>query len=80
MAAILDLKVKISSNHQNNINYELFGQKSPKKHIICSIVGQTIENVISNMVDGGHFGFWPLTEYARIFASGTPTNFFIQLS
>ena len=80
MAAIMDLKFKISSNHQNNINYEFFGQKIPKNHILCSIVGKTIENVISNMVDGGHFGFWPLTEYARIFASGTPAHFFIQPS
>ena len=80
MAAILVLKVKICSNHQNNINYELFDQKCSRNHIICSIVGQTTDNVISNMGDGGHFEFWPLTEYARIFASGTPAHFFIQPS
>lgn len=36
-------------------------------HILCSIVGQTVEKIFSQMADGGHFGFGA---FAHIFARG----------
>ena len=69
MTDILDLKVKINSNHKTSINYDFFDPKNPRKHTLCSIVVQTTEKVISNMANGGHFGFWPLMENVHMFVS-----------
>ena len=52
-------------------------KKKHKNHILCGTVGQTIEKIIFNMADGGHFGFGALTDLARIFAKGMGANFFI---
>lgn len=73
----MDLKVKNRSNNQNNIKYEFLDPKNPNNHILCSTVGQTIEKIIFNMADGGHFGFGALTELAHIFARGMGAKFFI---
>ena len=65
--AILDLNVKNRSNHQNDIKNEFLEPKSPRNHVLYSIICQTIEKVIFLMADGGHFGFGALTELAHIF-------------
>ena len=77
LAAILDLKVKNWSNHQNDIKYEFLDPKSTRNDILCSIVGQTIEQIIFKMAAGGHFLFRALTELAHIFARGMGAIFFI---
>ena len=66
----MDLNVKNRSNHQNDIKYEFLTPKSPRNHVLYSIVGQTTEKIISIMADGGHFRFGALTELAHIFARG----------
>ena len=48
-----------------------------KKHILCGTVGQTIEKILFNMADGGHFGFGALTDLARIFAKDMGAKIFI---
>ena len=79
MVAILDLKFKSRLYHYTYINYERIGPKNLRNHIIWSIIGQTIENVISNLADGSHFGFGALKKIAHIFQSGTPTKVFFKL-
>jgi hypothetical protein len=66
----LDLKVETNSNHQNDIKNDFLDPKNPKNHILHSTVGHTIEKIIFNMADDGHFGFGPLTELAHTFARG----------
>ena len=66
----MDLKVETNSNHQNDIKNDFFDPKNPKNHILHSTVGHTIEKIIFNMADDGHFGFGPLTELAHTFARG----------
>jgi len=66
----LDLKVKTRSNHKNNTRNEFLDPKNPKIHILYSIIGQTIEKIIFNIADGGHFGFGALTELAHTFEKG----------
>ena len=51
MAAILDLKVKYRSAHQNNITNEFCNSKNPQNHILHSTVSQTTEKLI--------FKTWP---------------------
>ena len=65
MAAILDLKVKSRSNHENDIRYEFLDPKYLRNHILHRIVGQINENPIFKMVEGGHLEFGALTELAR---------------
>ena len=67
----MDLKVVKRSNHQNDIKYEFLDPKSPRNDILCSIVGQTIEKIISKMADGSHIGFWPPKTLAHTFARVT---------
>jgi len=73
----LDLKVNNRSNHQNDIKYELLDPKSARNDILCSIVGQTIEKIISKMAYGGHFGFGAPTDLAHTFARGMGAKFVI---
>jgi hypothetical protein len=73
----LDLKVRNKSNHQTDIINDFIDPKNPKKHTLYRIVGQTITIIISNMVDGGHFGFMAFTEFAHTFARGMGGKFFI---
>jgi len=40
-------------------------------------VGQMVEEIISKMADGGHFGFGALAELAHTFARGMGAKFVI---
>ena len=73
----MDLKVKNRSNHQNDIKYEFLDLKCPQNRILFIVVGQTIEKIISSLANGGHVGFWALTELAHTFARGMGAKFFI---
>ena len=64
-AAILNLKVKRRSNHQNIIKYEFSDPNNGKNDILYSIVGPTIGKLIFKMADGGHFEFRAPTELAH---------------
>ena len=44
---------------------------------LCNIVGQMVEEIISKMADGGHFGFGALAELAHTFARGMGAKFVI---
>ena len=63
------------SDHKTDIKYEFLDPKKPRKHMLISTLGQTIEKPIIKMVGGGHFGFWPPAELAHTFARVTPAIF-----
>jgi UDP-2,3-diacylglucosamine pyrophosphatase LpxH len=71
----LDLKVRNNSDHQTDIINDFIDPKNSKNRILHKIVGQTITMIISNMVDGGHFGFMAFTELAHTFARGMGVYF-----
>ena len=73
----MDFKVKDRSNHQNNPKFGFLGLQSPKKEVLYNIVGQLMKKIIFEMADGGHIGFWALTELARTFERGMGAKFFI---
>ena len=50
---------------------------NPKNHILCNIVGQMVEEIISKMADGGHFGFRALAKLAHTFERGMGAKFVI---
>ena len=77
LAAILDLKVKNRSNHQNNIKLEFLDPKMVENDILCKSVGQTIQKIIFKMADYGHFEFAALTDLARTFERGMGAKFCI---
>ena len=63
------------SDHKTNIKYEFLDPKNPRKYMLISTLGQTIEKPIIKMVGGGHFGFWTPAELAHTFARVTPAIF-----
>jgi hypothetical protein len=72
----LDLKVKTRSNGKIDIKYEFLDPKNPRKHMLISPVGQTIEKLIFDMAGGSHIGFWPPTKLAHTFVRVTLAIFF----
>ena len=71
MAAILNLKVKTGPDPKADIIYEFFDPENPRNAILIYHLSQTIEKVIFNMADGGHFGFLPTVTYAHTFERDT---------
>ena len=78
-AAILNLKVKNRSYHQNNVIFQFLDPKLPENHVLFENVCLTIEKIIYIMANGGHFGFGAPTELARTFERGMGAKFFIYL-
>jgi len=71
LAAILDLKVIITSDCKNDIKYEFLDPKNPRNHILHYSFSQTIEKLFLKMAYGGYFGFLPSTTYAHTFERDT---------
>jgi len=65
----LDLKIKIRSNCQVNIKFEILDTQNNENDILHDNIGQTIEKRIFKMTDGGHLGFLPIMS---ILESDTP--------
>jgi len=53
-AAIFDLEAITRPDHKTDIKYEFLHPKNPRKHMMISTAGQTIEKTIYNMAGGGH--------------------------
>ena len=49
LAAILDLKVRMRSNHKIGTMNEFFNPINPKKHVLHNKIGQTIKKIIKNI-------------------------------
>jgi len=49
LAAILDLKVRMRSNHKSGTTNEFFNPINPNKHVLYNKIGQTIKKIIKNI-------------------------------
>jgi len=65
------------SNCQTDIKFEILDPQNHKNDILHDNIGQTIEERIFKMTDGGHFGFLPITAYAHTFERDIPSYFII---
>jgi len=48
LAAILDFRIKMRSDHKIGTMNEFLSPKDPKKHILYNNIGQTIKKIIKN--------------------------------
>ena len=78
MAAILDLLVKMNSQRQINVRFEILVVESVENMYLHKIIGALVQNLIFQNGFSGHLGFGPLEKNAGIFGRDMEANYFIE--